>query len=515
MVVGLSALVLISFVAACTINMEAQVTTQHASVSCDYGLFDHQANELSLNFTPSCWPDHAFLRGDVSTVKHVLPWNGQALVQYVNDNNLTFRTTVSTSIVSAACLPSKNDANFVHKPHYSQKMGSLDYQIWARTHGYAPLRVSYAISKTAHRNIPISREISEPLGGGAKTDEVVCSGVDPCSDRRVVVFSLLQESNIFHQFAYSDVLPCVVELIATRANLTIYLKGYLSDNSAHVWIREIVHQVMQANTPLLSRSTTDQLLSGDEETMGDQARCFGEMYSTLFSSVYFELNREVVPSLISLQALLLRDKQQQEDKQHQQQERDSSGYVLLLQRSPRTLVDKATGLFSTIAQTMCDRGLQLQVATLGSLPPKGQFSLVRGASIIIAVHGAELTNMLFLNPKSAVIEITLRYGWCCDPVPEFAQGYQTKTQCVTSCKPYHKADFANLAHALGHTYFYFDPSYIEPPTDKNPISREKVFVDSKGLATLAQVVLSMVNKTTPRTRNNVKYDEALGTQRKI
>ena len=155
----------------------------------------------------------------------------------------------------------------------------------------------------------------------AQRQTVVCSDIDPCSDKRVVVFSLLQESKIFHQFAYSDVLPCVVELIATHdANLTIYLKGYLSDNSAHVWIREIVHQVMRANTPLLSRPTTDQLFSGDEETVDDQARCFGEMYSTLFSSVYFELNREVVPTLISLQALLLRDKQQQENKQHQQQE---------------------------------------------------------------------------------------------------------------------------------------------------------------------------------------------------
>ena len=68
MVVGFSVLVLISFVAACTINMEARVTTQDTSVSCDHGLFYYQANELSVNFTPSCWPDHAFLRGDVSTI---------------------------------------------------------------------------------------------------------------------------------------------------------------------------------------------------------------------------------------------------------------------------------------------------------------------------------------------------------------------------------------------------------------------------------------------------------------
>lgn len=54
-----------------------------------------------------------------------------------------------------------------------------------------------------------------------------------------------------------------------------------------------------------------------------------------------------------------------------------------------------------------------------------------------------------------------------------------------ACKAYHKADYANLAHAMGLRYAYFDPSYMTPPRGANPIDRELVHVDSKALATLA------------------------------
>ena len=38
--------------------------------------------------------------------------------------------------------------------------------------------------------------------------------------------------------------------------------------------------------------------------------------------------------------------------------------------------------------------------------------------MLVAMHGAELTNMLLLPPGAAVIEVSLRYGWYCYPVPK-------------------------------------------------------------------------------------------------
>lgn len=95
--------------------------------------------------------------------------------------------------------------------------------------------------------------------------------------------------------------------------------------------------------------------------------------------------------------------------------------------------------------------------------PADQVAAVEAASVFIGVHGSELTNVIWLRPGSVVIEVILRYGWCCDMVPRVYQGYEAPpcTGCsppspwdcpdglgTDGCKAYHKADIANLAHGL-------------------------------------------------------------------
>ena len=47
-----------------------------------------------------------------------------------------------------------------------------------------------------------------------------------------------------------------------------------------------------------------------------------------------------------------------------------------------------------------------------------------------------MTNVAWMRPSSVVLEIILRSGWCNDPFKwPFDEDH---------CKPYHKADYANM-----------------------------------------------------------------------
>ena len=158
--------------------------------------------------------------------------------------------------------------------------------------------------------------------------------------------------------------------------------------------------------------------------------------------------------------------------------------LLIVQRHYRRLADSETGEFSTIIDELCAMGLSVHVTNLGALSPDEQARLLRRTSVLIGVHGADLTNMLYMGLKSTVIEVTLRYGWWCDPVTESSFGNDAPPCISEPCKPYHKTDYVNMAHALGITYYYFDAEYIDPPFGPNPIHRHNVFVNSEELALL-------------------------------
>jgi hypothetical protein len=160
-------------------------------------------------------------------------------------------------------------------------------------------------------------------------------------------------------------------------------------------------------------------------------------------------------------------------------------YILLLHRKPRFLVDAETLRLGTLVSAMQRLGLPARVLCFADLEPLEQMRAVRGAAVLVAVHGAELINMILLPPRAVVIEVSLRYGWCCDPLPQANQGFVAPPCQTEPCRPYHKADFANMAQALGLGYHMFDPVYVDPPSSRNPIDRPVVHVNSTELALLA------------------------------
>ena len=180
----------------------------------------------------------------------------------------------------------------------------------------------------------------------------------------------------------------------------------------------------------------------------------------------------------------------------------SPWYVLLaLRRSNRILVDADTGRIDEVISAFQALRVPLKVVEVGSLNADLQVRLFSEAAVTVAVHGGDCTNIAFMPRRAHLIEVTLRYGWCCHPVPPEALDDGTKgfsgvcRSCKNSslgcdynfndCKPYHKADYFNQAWATNLTWSYFDPEYLNPTTGRNLIDRDYVFVNSTGLALAA------------------------------
>ena len=168
--------------------------------------------------------------------------------------------------------------------------------------------------------------------------------------------------------------------------------------------------------------------------------------------------------------------------------------VLLLQRAKdRRLADVRTGTAAALLRALCARGLRVETAAFdGATPLRTQVRRVATASLLLSVHGAQLTNLVWLDPDSAVVEVLLRFGWCREqPWQRLrATGAPAAVLAGTArCVGYHKADYANLAHAAGVRYRYFDAAYLPPQLGSNPISRPYVLVDSDELALLAALMV--------------------------
>lgn len=169
--------------------------------------------------------------------------------------------------------------------------------------------------------------------------------------------------------------------------------------------------------------------------------------------------------------------------------------VLFLQRGfdDRFVVDARTQSFGGIVKAFCDLGVPVAYALFGSeVPFKDQYMAFAAATVLVAVHGAGLTNIPFLSSDSAVVEVTLRYGWCKDPVPDECLLGHWADSCTTVCREnYHKADYPNSAHSYGLKYFYFDPDYVDQYYWTNPIFVHRVHVNATALALISSVAHRM------------------------
>ena len=115
-------------------------------------------------------------------------------------------------------------------------------------------------------------------------------------------------------------------------------------------------------------------------------------------------------------------------------------------------------------------------------PFERQVELFATARCIVGVHGAALTNVVFADPRATLIEISFRKHWYCDPLCARHQSGECAyaERCGSTLgRPYHKADYRNLAVARGLSYVEVDTLDGDTFESDNHISVRKLYVDGE------------------------------------
>uniref|UniRef100_A0A7S4DXZ9 Glycosyltransferase 61 catalytic domain-containing protein n=1 Tax=Lotharella globosa TaxID=91324 RepID=A0A7S4DXZ9_9EUKA len=151
------------------------------------------------------------------------------------------------------------------------------------------------------------------------------------------------------------------------------------------------------------------------------------------------------------------------------------------QAKQRLLVDSASGTSEGLLQGLCRLGLPIRVldfhpdaeAPLNTL--KEQVRIIASTAVLAGSHGSGLWNALWMRPGSVAIEVTLRTGHCCHPIPK--QYWNSSKPCTSPCHPYTMINIADGIMASGVRWFYYDPLYIDQPTGDSVRDTRRVHVD--------------------------------------
>jgi len=159
--------------------------------------------------------------------------------------------------------------------------------------------------------------------------------------------------------------------------------------------------------------------------------------------------------------------------------------ILLVQRSKsRELRDFASGsLVSDLLSDYCEeRGLRLNVVCFDGMSFHDQVQCFNLSRTVIAAHGAELTNLIFLRSSARVIEVAFRKLWQCDPVCDahFSGALRPTEKCGSGFNffPYfHKADFHNLCSVFAVEHFELNAVECGVYLDRNPINVDVLYIN--------------------------------------
>lgn len=158
--------------------------------------------------------------------------------------------------------------------------------------------------------------------------------------------------------------------------------------------------------------------------------------------------------------------------------------VFVKRLSSRILLDSGaiTPIEDLLENACRAKGLTFQVAPFEQMNPLAQVALMRQTRLLVGVHGAGLTNLVFLQDFATVLEVDFFKYWSCDPVCQgHLSGRIPFRQKCKDAKPYHKADYHNLAGMFGKNYESLSIDGVMGRTDVNPISVSHVLIDANQL----------------------------------
>ncbi len=170
-------------------------------------------------------------------------------------------------------------------------------------------------------------------------------------------------------------------------------------------------------------------------------------------------------------------------------------FVLLVLRSTkrRRLAGAQTGTATEIVLALLERSMPVYVVDLAKASIEEQILLFESAPVVIGMHGAGLTNMIWMRPKeSTIIEVAASYGW--------ARYVDNEGRCsIVQNEPeaYMKGGYSNLASRFGIQHELFQPVYASRPWNfpSNPAGKTVYYVDADALAITAERAFTAYSQT--------------------
>lgn len=171
-------------------------------------------------------------------------------------------------------------------------------------------------------------------------------------------------------------------------------------------------------------------------------------------------------------------------------EKPKGPFVLLVLRSTkkRKLAGAETGTATEIVLALLDRSLPVYILDSAEASIEEQILLFESATVVIGMHGAGLTNLIWMRPgESVIIEVAASYGW--------AKYVDKEGRCIVMQEEpenYKKGGYRNLAQRFGVRHELFHPVYASRPADFpwNTIEKYVFYVDANALADLAERVFN-------------------------
>ena len=290
------------------------------------------------------------------------------------------------------------------------------------------------------------------------------------------------DKNIWHMYMM-EILEIGRLMSKNKTVDHLLLTNYNESSSVDVW-RTHVLQYLVNNIYVSQRLTTGKKNSIVKELPREMIFFQPEMLKIHFqwydcwTPTNYTINEDVVQFLDTLKARM----NIQCELKH---------IKFINRKSSRQVFDSVT--YEPIETELIKYGVQC--AYFEDLHPRDQIEFVKDARILIAPHGAGLTNLIFTHNDCIVCELNLRKHWFCNPICEKHKTGQLKIEedCGKGPK-FSKYDFNNMCKLLGRQYYELMPDKYTDHSCESTMTRN-FMVDSKQLVSYLHTVPKKLCKT--------------------
>jgi hypothetical protein len=288
---------------------------------------------------------------------------------------------------------------------------------------------------------------------------------------KLIISTFDDYMNIFHIF--STEVYTIMETTKGKRDYIILLKKYV-DSQTNRWRFDILKSIYK---DVYINKLPDNIKSQIETTH------YIDKFKWWIVNPHKFLKYEVNNMYIDM----MKNVVEYYNKEHtsQEEEEEVKKVTIIERKNNRILYDYETGKpFSVLIKEQLELlNVPFEIVCFDDKPLEYQVQKLRNTFILISVHGAANTNLIFMNPGSYLFEINFRKYWFCDPVCKRHMNNTLKytDKCdgkLTFSPEFHKADYYNLSQVFNINYKEYDIKDANTYLDNNPISLKNIYVDT-------------------------------------